>query len=146
MKDQESSGLALYHSRHTVWLGEALMRADQLEDALAQAERGLALTRERGERGLEAWALWLLGEIASRRDPPNVETAEGHYREAVALAEEAGMRPLVARCHNGLGKLYRGTGKQQQAHQHLITATSMYREMDMRYWLEQAEEQMQEMA
>ena len=48
------------------------------------------------------------------------------------------LRPLVAHCHLGLGKLYGRTGKQDQAHEHLITATTMYREMDMRFWLEQA--------
>ena len=49
------------------------------------------------------------------------------------------MRPLVAHCHLGLGKLYRRTGKREQAQEHLTTATTMYREMDMRFWLEQAE-------
>ena len=42
------------------------------------------------------------------------------------------MRPL------GLGKLYQRTGKRQEAQKHLTTATTMYREMDMRFWLEQA--------
>jgi tetratricopeptide (TPR) repeat protein len=122
------------------------MRADRLEDALAQAERALALTRERGERGLEAWALWLLGEVTSRRDPPELETAEGHYREALALADAVGLRPLIARCHNGLGKLYRRVGKRQDAQEHLATATTLYREMDMRFWPEQAEAEMRELA
>jgi uncharacterized protein HemY len=49
------------------------------------------------------------------------------------------MRPLVAHCHLGLGKLYRRTGKHDQASEHLTTATTMYREMDMRFWLEKAE-------
>ena len=49
------------------------------------------------------------------------------------------MRPLVAHCHLGLGKLYRRTGKREQAQEHLTIATAMYREMDMRFWLEQAE-------
>jgi len=48
------------------------------------------------------------------------------------------MRPLVAHCHLGLGKLYRRTRQREQAHEHLATATPMYREMDMTYWLEQA--------
>ncbi len=43
--------------------------------------------------------------------------------------------------HLGLGKLYRRTGKREQAHEHLVTATTMYREMDMRFWLEQAEKE-----
>lgn len=138
-KDAESSGLALYHSRLTVWMGEAYMEAGRIEDALAQGERALALTRERGERGREAWALHLLGEIASRREPPDRAIAEGHYRRGMALAEEIGMRPLVARCHDGLGECYRREGKRQEAHEHLSTAITMYRQMDMRFWLEQAE-------
>ncbi len=138
-KDAESSGLALYHSRLIVWMGEAFMRAGQLDDALAQGERALSLTRERGERGLEAWALWLLSDVASRRDTPDFETAEGGYRQAISLADEGGLRPLVARCHDGLGRLYRRAGKRQEAQEHLATATRRYREMEMRFWLEQAE-------
>ena len=98
------------------------------------------LARERGQRGYEAWALRLLGEVTARLDPP--EHADGHYRDALALAEELGMRPLVAHCHLGFGKLYSRTGKGEQARGHLATATTMYREMDMRFWLEQAEAEM----
>jgi hypothetical protein len=68
--------------------------------------------------------------------------AEGYYREAMALGEDLGMRPLVAHCHLGLGNLYRRTGKRQEAHEHLTTATTMYREMGMRFYLEQAEAEM----
>lgn len=139
IKDQESSALALYHSRLILWLGEALMRAGRLEDAREHVERALTLTRERGERGLEAWALFLLGEIASRREPPEPETAERRYREALAHAEADGLRPLAARCHHGLSKLYRSAGKRTRAREELTAAASMYGLMDMRYWREQAE-------
>ena len=56
------------------------------------------------------------------------------------------MCPLVAHCHLGLGKLYRRTGKRQQAQEHLTTATTMFREMDMGFWLEKAEAEMRELA
>jgi hypothetical protein len=56
------------------------------------------------------------------------------------------MHPEVAHCHLGLGKLYRRTGKRQEAQEHLTTATTMYREMDMRFWLEQAEAEMRGLA
>ncbi len=49
------------------------------------------------------------------------------------------MRPLQAHCHLGLGKLYQRTGKRQEHPEHLITARMMFREMDMRFWLEKAE-------
>jgi tetratricopeptide (TPR) repeat protein len=97
------------------------------------------LARGRGERGYEAWALRLLGEIAAHPDPPDAETAESHYRQALALAEELGMRPLVAHCHFGLGNLYHRTGDRPKAQEHLTTATAMYREMGMGFWLEKAE-------
>jgi hypothetical protein len=70
------------------------------------------------------------------------EIGESHYRQALSLAEPRGMRPLVAHCHLGLGKLYRRTGKREQAQKHLSTATTMYREMGMTYWLEKAEAEM----
>jgi len=76
----------------------------------------------------------------------DAESGEVHYREALALAEPRGMRPLVAHCHLGLGRLYRRTGNQEQAREHLTTATTMYREMGMTYWWEQAEAEMKESA
>jgi len=56
------------------------------------------------------------------------------------------MRPLIAHCHLGLGKLYRRTGKREHAQEHLTTATTIYREMGMTYWLEQAETGQSELA
>src|SRR5262245_50663785 len=138
-KDADSSGLALYHSRLSLWLGEALLRADRPEDARAHAERALVLTRERGERGLEACALWLLAEVASCGPAPGEGGGESRYREALVLAEELGMRPLAAHCHAGLAKLYRRIGQLDLARQHLATATTMYRDMDMRFALGQAD-------
>ena len=105
---------------------------------MSLAERGLALASERGHRGIEAWARRLQGEIASCHNTPDVASAEAHYGAAIAQASELGMRPLVAHCHLGLGKLYRRTSQREQAREHLTTATTMYREMDMRFWLEQA--------
>jgi hypothetical protein len=104
------------------------------------AERPLDLSRKRKGRGFQAWALRLLGEIASRRDSPDLAGAEVRYRDARALANELGMRPLVAHCHFGLGKLYRRTGDGANAKEHLTTATTMYREMDMQFWLAKSEQ------
>src|SRR5262249_31562158 len=80
-------------------------------------------------RGTEAWCLRLLGEIASHRGPPEIESAKQHYHQGLALAAEVGMRPLAAHCHLGLGKLSRRTGTRVQAQEHLATARTMYREM-----------------
>ena len=91
------------------------------------------------ERGHQAYALRLLGDIAARREPPESEQAEAHYRQALALAEELGMRPLQAHCHRGLGTLYAKTGRREQARAELSAAIELYRAMDMTFWLPQAE-------
>jgi tetratricopeptide (TPR) repeat protein len=135
----ESTGIEAGHSISVAQLGEAQLLAGQIEDARASAERAVKLARERGERGHEAWALRLLGEIAAHTDPPDPESAEAHYGQALARATELGMRPLVAHCHLGLGKLYRRSGDQAKAQEHLTTATTMYREMAMGFWLEKSE-------
>ena len=77
-------------------------------------------------------------EIALAAQPSDAVAAEERYREAKALAGALEMRPLVAHCHLGLGKLYRRTGKPHEAQEHVATAATMYREMEMTYWLEQA--------
>ena len=120
-------------------LGEAHVLAGRLEEAHALAERALALARAHQERGHQAYALRLLGDIAARREPPEAEQAEAHYRQALALAEELGMRPLQAHCHLSLGTLYVKTGQREQARTELSTAIELYRDMDMTFWLPQAE-------
>jgi hypothetical protein len=99
----------------------------------------LTLVREREEHGNEAWALYILGEATSHSTTRYAENAEAHFGQALTLAQERGMRPLVAHCHLGLGKLSRRTGKREEAQEHLAMATTMYREMGMTYWLEKAE-------
>jgi len=107
-------------------LGEAQLRAGRLEEAHALAEGALAHARTYKERGNEAYALRLLGKIAARRESSDVDQAEAYYRQALALADELGMRPLQAHCHRGLGMVYAATGQQEQARAELSTAIEMY--------------------
>ena len=120
-------------------LGEAQLLAGRLEEAHALAERALALAREHQERGHEAYALRLLGDIAARHESPARDQAEAHYRQALTLADELGMRPLVAHCHLGLGTLYLKIGRPEQARAELSAAIALYRAMEMTFWLPQAE-------
>lgn len=66
-------------------------------------------------------------------------SAQGHYRPAKTLADDFRMRPFLSHCHLGLGKLYQRTGDRPKAQEHLTTATTMFRDMDMRFWLAEAE-------
>src|SRR5437016_8594315 len=99
----------------------------------------MAHAREHQDSGNEAYALRLLGDIAARREPPESVPAEAYYQQALALADELGMRPLQAHCHHGLGTLYAATGQREQARAALTTAIDLYRAMDMIFWLPQAE-------
>jgi hypothetical protein len=49
------------------------------------------------------------------------------------------MRPPQARCHLGLGELYRQIGRQDEARAELSIAGTMLREMGMEHWLPEAE-------
>jgi tetratricopeptide (TPR) repeat protein len=116
-------------------LGRASLKLGRLDEAQRLGDRAIELSSS--QPGFAAHALHLLGDVAAdRRD---AESGETHYRQALAQAEPRRMRPLVAHCHFGLGKLYRRSGKRAQARQHVATATTQYRDMGMTYWREQAE-------
>ena len=125
-------------------LAETYLFAGRNENARVVAKQALEHARHRFERSTEAHTLWLLAEVVAASEPPDVAEVLVLYGESLKLATDLGMRPLVAHCHLGLGKLYRGTGKREQAHEHLTTAIRMYREMDMHFWLEKAEAEMRE--
>jgi class 3 adenylate cyclase/tetratricopeptide (TPR) repeat protein len=133
-----------FRSLAITFVAEAHLVCGRVGEAWERAEQAVGLARAHQERGFEAWGLKLLGDVHAH-EPAEAEQAEDTYRQALALATELGMRPLVAHCHVGLGKVYRRTGRRDQAHEHLTTAMATYREMDMRYWLEKAEAEMREL-
>jgi tetratricopeptide (TPR) repeat protein len=131
--------MVFFQARCRLFLGEAHLLAGHPEEAQALAEGALEHARAYHERGYQAYALRLLGEIAVRREPPERALAEAHYQQALALAEELGMRPLQAHCHCGLGMLYLKTGRLEPARAELTTAVALYHAMAMTFWLPRAE-------
>jgi class 3 adenylate cyclase/tetratricopeptide (TPR) repeat protein len=118
-------------------LGEACLLAGRRDEAVGHAERALKIARGRQERGYEAWALRLAAEVAASRGDTGVAVAT--FGAAIGIAEELGMRPVLAHCNLGLGRAHRRAGERTAARMHLATAVRLYREMDMRHWLPQAE-------
>jgi DNA-binding NtrC family response regulator/tetratricopeptide (TPR) repeat protein len=116
-------------------LAEAYLRSGRARDAGQLAERALVQARQRGQRGHEAWLRWLLGEIAAHDPAVTPPTVEEHFRDALALATELGMRPLIAHCHRGLGEWRRRLGDRARAEEQLETARRLYREMNATLWL-----------
>jgi class 3 adenylate cyclase/tetratricopeptide (TPR) repeat protein len=137
-----SAGIGYLRSMSMVQLGEAHFLAGRAVEAWDFGTRAVVLAREREERGHEAWAHRLLGEMASHRDHLDVAAAEVHYAASTALALELGMRPLVARCRFSLGQLY-GRAGDRRATEHLTSAISLFQEMGMRFWFDKAEAEMQ---
>ena len=134
---KEAIGTGNYNTLNVLWLGEAYARGQQYKDAMETARRALELARQCHHAAFEGWALRLLGEIFLESEPDQLAAAEDHFRQALALGEKLGMRPLIARCHADLVRLYRRSNKAAEADQHFQSATMMYREMGMKYWQEQ---------
>jgi hypothetical protein len=91
-------------------LGGAYLLDGRLADATRIAQDGLAAARLQGRRWVEGQLLRLLGDIAAHPDRFEVNTAAAHYRQALALAEALGLRPLMAHCHLGLIRTDAGGG------------------------------------
>jgi predicted ATPase len=127
-------------------LSEVCRLAGRSDEAWQHARQALALARQQKARGNEARALHQLGVVHAHAVPPDVVQAEAYYQQALALAEELGMRALVAHCHHGLGRLYCQMGQVEQAHVALAAAIELYRAMDMTFWLPQAEAALAQMA
>ena len=103
------------------------------------AERALSLARTHQERGSEAWTLRRLGDLAAQAPAVQGTAVASYYAQALALAEELGMRPLQAHCHRGLGTLYARTRSAGSRRTPPATAIDLYRDMEMTFWLPQAE-------
>ena len=117
------------HANQLAWLSEVYRLAGDGDEACQHACQALDL----------ALALHQLGAVRAHAASPDAEPAATYYQQALALANELGMRPLVAHCHLGLGQLYGQTGRAEQARAALTTAINLYRAMDMIFWLPQAE-------
>jgi predicted ATPase len=137
IQDAAVMGILGGYTLYAVRLSESYRLTGRLEDASTLAAQALVLSRTHKERGHEVYALRLLAEVAAAHDSP--AEAESSYRQALSLAEDMGMRPLLAHCHCGLGKLYVKIGRRDEARAALATAIGLYRAMEMTFWLAQAE-------
>ena len=133
------SALGVGRAMQLVWLGEACLLDGRIDDASRYAHQALSLSRHHQERSHEAWSLRLRGQIALRGDSPDLSEAERCLRDALTIAGALGALPLTAHCHLHLGELCHKAARRKEASEHLWTATSLYRGMEMWSWLSQAE-------
>jgi tetratricopeptide (TPR) repeat protein len=140
------AGVGLFMALRATWLGEAARWCARPQEASRLAEEALGLARAHKERGDEAWALRLLGDVALDRQPLDASGVAAHYQDALSLADTLGMRPLAAHCHRGLGLLHQRTGARENARREQAVARELYRDMGMTFWLERTEGESAEMA
>jgi tetratricopeptide (TPR) repeat protein len=141
----EELGVRAYLALWTANLGEGLLGAGQVERARVTAQRALELAVAHKERGHEAWALRLLGDIAAQGGAGDGERACQYFAQSMAMAEELGMQPLIARNHLGLGRAHRLAGDRAKAEEHLTRAVTMLSDLDMRYWFKRAAAELMEL-
>jgi class 3 adenylate cyclase/tetratricopeptide (TPR) repeat protein len=141
-EDAAARKQATSHSQVLLLMGEVYLLADRLDRALEATTRALELFRLQRERGHEAWALRVLGDIAARRSPIDADGAEEHYGRALALAVELGMRPLAARCELGRGHVFQAIGRSERAARAIETACAELRELGMTAELARAEDRL----
>jgi tetratricopeptide (TPR) repeat protein len=134
--------MGIGHALRLSRLGEGYLLAGRLDEARERAHEALELSRAQEERGNEAQALRLLGVIASRTTPLDVEAAERYLREGLGLATALDLRPLAAHGHLALAQLYRRAREHERAREHRTTVTAMLRAMDMTPWLERLEREL----
>src|SRR5262249_43514624 len=137
LKRQEARGIFIHRgwSYHAVARGCLLL--GRLDEARRLADRSIESSP--GQPSFVAHGQCILGDLASHPDYFDADSAAVHYGAALTLAEPRGMRPLVAHCHFGLGRLHRRCGNGGDARQHLTTARNMYSEMGMDFWLTKVE-------
>ena len=135
------------HSAFLLLATEGQLLAGQIDEAGRTVATALDGARARGERGNEALALQLHGEVAARAwrsgERPGsqiVDRALGWFASALALADELGMRPLAARCRLGRGATLAAAGRQAEARAEIEAARDDFSAMDMAFWQERAEE------
>jgi class 3 adenylate cyclase/tetratricopeptide (TPR) repeat protein len=137
-----SLGMMFCHASSMTYLCEAYLLANRIDEAAETARGALQLCRDHKIRGYEARSVRLLGDIFSDTNSLDSEKSEWYYQEAKSLADELGMRPLIAHCYAGLAKFYRKTGKEEKVQENLETALKMFQDMDMPFWLSKMEDDM----
>jgi transcriptional regulator with AAA-type ATPase domain/tetratricopeptide (TPR) repeat protein len=120
--------LALMYVR---W-AEGLLRAGRSGESCEIARRAIDTARACGERGHEGEGYYALACALASADSPNRESARASFEQARLRAQELGMRPLLARCYQGLGELDRRGGDEIRAREQLAVAADLFRDIGVR--------------
>jgi class 3 adenylate cyclase/tetratricopeptide (TPR) repeat protein len=131
-------GIKAYLALWQTHLAEGLLAAGRIERARALAEQALQLAIAHHERGHQAWALKVCGDVAAQQGEAGREAARAYYADALSLARQLGARPLGALTHLGMGRLFRRSGLRESAEEQLAEALALCVDLGLGVWVERA--------
>jgi class 3 adenylate cyclase/tetratricopeptide (TPR) repeat protein len=133
-------GVRAYFAAWMLNLAEGYLADEQFDRAAATAHEALDLAEAMGERGHQAYAQQLLGDIAARTTSPDLDDALMRYEASLRLATTLGLRPLIASVHIGLHRLHVLRGDEVAAKRHATLARKLVSELGLHPWWERSEE------
>ena len=134
LKIQEDSGIEAMISMHYCIFAMILFNLGDLEEALQWSEKTLELSIKNHEKRYEGLSKIWIGKILGSKEKAQYSEGEQFILEGYEILKELGVRPAMAQGHLILGELYRNSGEEFRAVEHLRKAKSMFEEMEMDYW------------
>ncbi len=135
----QETGTRILFSLINGWLAESHALMGSPKEANQFAEKSFQEI-ERGERWGETIAIRALAMAAALETHPDWNRVEAHMQESLRLAEERGERPQLAIGCFRYAELLKQKGDSARAREQVVQATALLSEMEMPWWLEQAEE------
>ena len=126
---ERKTGSNTFREIRLLHYGRLLLEAGRIDDATRLGHEALCVTREQRNQPSEAAAHVLIADAASLRHPVAEQEIERHLVAALRLAEPLEMRPLTARCHQGLALLYEKTGDRWKNEHHRAAAAGLLEQM-----------------
>ena len=139
VEDSLNSGRMAFSALCMASLAEGYLFSGRANEAENCAARAVELAKQYKERGHEAWALKIRGDISMQEQKREPVTAEAHYRQALTLGNELKMRPLVGHCRVGIGAVYAAQGVTEKAQEEFAAAYELFRGMEMTHWQSRVE-------
>ena len=123
--------------------GYVYLLAGKVGEAEHVAISTMQLVDQHGYRGNQAKLAQLLGDIYASYSLPKADKAIDYYNQAISLANELQMKPLIAQCNRSLGLLYKGNQNYEKASPYLAHAVQLFSDMEMNQWVVRAEQELE---
>ncbi|MCG8510167.1 MAG: hypothetical protein MI741_13145, partial [Rhodospirillales bacterium] len=119
-----------------MWLAETQFESGDAGQAKFSASKATSVAQEIGEKGHQAWSLWMRGDLLSRSGDGESYEVSGYLRQAVSIAQRRQMKPLLAMCQYTQNRLAQRTGAWVNFGAGTGRSDAELRALGMRHWLD----------